>query len=117
MGHISVLSPTYSRYVIYFKIVWVKWYATYMPATHEKSRREEYTEATRQALLAAGRDIFASEGYQAAGVEAISRAARMTRGAFAASARFTISRAKSSVGMAPFCEALARLRMPGYTRT
>ncbi len=48
----------------------------------EKSRREEYTEATRNALLAAGRDIFAREGYQAAGVEAISRAARVTRGAF-----------------------------------
>jgi AcrR family transcriptional regulator len=47
-----------------------------------RSRREEYTEATRQALLAAGRDIFANEGYQAAGIEAISRAARVTRGAF-----------------------------------
>lgn len=48
----------------------------------ERSRREEYSEATRQALLSAGRDIFAREGYQAAGIEAISRAARMTRGAF-----------------------------------
>jgi AcrR family transcriptional regulator len=48
----------------------------------ERSRRDEYTEATRQALLAAGRDIFAKEGYQAAGIEAISRAARVTRGAF-----------------------------------
>lgn len=48
----------------------------------ERSRREEYTEATRQALLSAGRDIFARQGYQAAGIEAISRAARVTRGAF-----------------------------------
>lgn len=48
----------------------------------EKTRREEYTEATRQALLAAGREIFAKEGYQAAGIEAISRSARVTRGAF-----------------------------------
>ena len=47
-----------------------------------KSRREEYTEATRQALLSAGREIFAREGFQAAGIEAISRAARVTRGAF-----------------------------------
>lgn len=47
-----------------------------------KSRREEYTEATRQALLAAGREAFAKSGYQAAGMEAISRAARVTRGAF-----------------------------------
>jgi AcrR family transcriptional regulator len=48
----------------------------------ERSRREEYTEATRQALLSAGREIVAREGYQAAGIEAISRAARVTRGAF-----------------------------------
>ena len=47
-----------------------------------RTRREEYAEATRQALLAAGREIFAREGYQAAGIEAISRAARVTRGAF-----------------------------------
>jgi AcrR family transcriptional regulator len=48
----------------------------------ERSRREEYSEATRHALLSAGRDIFGREGYQAAGIEAISRAARVTRGAF-----------------------------------
>jgi len=48
----------------------------------EKSRREEYAEATRQALLSVARDIFAREGYQAAGIEAIARAARVTRGAF-----------------------------------
>src|SRR6266404_5025765 len=48
----------------------------------ERSRRDEYTEATRQALLSAGRNAFANEGYQAAGIEAISRAARVTRGAF-----------------------------------
>jgi AcrR family transcriptional regulator len=47
-----------------------------------RSRRDEYTEATRQALLAAGRESFAREGYQAAGLETISRAARVTRGAF-----------------------------------
>jgi AcrR family transcriptional regulator len=61
----------------------VKRYVAGMQTTKpEKSRREEYTEATRQALLSTGRDIFASEGYQAAGIEAISRAARVTRGAF-----------------------------------
>jgi AcrR family transcriptional regulator len=48
----------------------------------EKSRREEYAEATRQALLSVARDIFSREGYQAAGIEAIARAARVTRGAF-----------------------------------
>lgn len=48
----------------------------------ELSRREEYTEATRQALLASGRRMFAEEGFQATGIEAISRVARVTRGAF-----------------------------------
>jgi len=48
----------------------------------ERSRRDEYTEATRDALLAAGRRIFARDGYQSAGIETISRAARVTRGAF-----------------------------------
>jgi AcrR family transcriptional regulator len=47
-----------------------------------KSRREEYSEATRQALLDAGREAFAKNGYQAANMEAISRTARVTRGAF-----------------------------------
>ena len=47
-----------------------------------QSRREEYSQATRQALVLAGRTAFAVEGYQAAGIEAISRAARVTRGAF-----------------------------------
>src|SRR5437763_12262219 len=61
----------------------VKWYVEGMQdAGRERTRREEYTEATRQALLAAGRDAFAREGYQAAGIETISRAARVTRGAF-----------------------------------
>jgi len=52
------------------------------PSNDQRTRREEYAEATRQALLAAGREIFAQEGYQAAGIEAISRASRVTRGAF-----------------------------------
>jgi len=47
-----------------------------------RSRRDEHTEATRQALLSAGREIFAREGYQAASMDAISRVARVTRGAF-----------------------------------
>ncbi|MGR4862811.1 TetR/AcrR family transcriptional regulator [Caulobacter sp. LARHSG274] len=47
-----------------------------------KSRREEYAETTREALLEAARLLFVSEGYGQAGVEAIARAARVTRGAF-----------------------------------
>lgn len=47
-----------------------------------KGRREEYTEATRQALIASGRTAFALDGYQGTGIEAISSAARVTRGAF-----------------------------------
>src|SRR6267154_2442958 len=65
------------------RIIGVKRYVLGMQENgRERTRREEYTEATRQALLAAGRDAFATEGYQAAGIEAISRAARVTRGAF-----------------------------------
>jgi AcrR family transcriptional regulator len=48
----------------------------------ERGRRQEYTEATRRALLDCGRRTFAEQGFQAAGIEAISRAARVTRGAF-----------------------------------
>ena len=50
--------------------------------TPKKSRREEYAEATRQALLSAARDMFTTEGYQATNIEAIAQAARVTRGAF-----------------------------------
>jgi AcrR family transcriptional regulator len=48
----------------------------------ERGRRQEYTEATRRALLDFGRQAFAEQGFQAAGIESISRAARVTRGAF-----------------------------------
>lgn len=47
-----------------------------------KTRRAEYADATKAALLDAAREIFTREGYQNVAVEAISRAARVTRGAF-----------------------------------
>ena len=47
-----------------------------------KSRREEYSEATREALLTAARTLFVAGGYQQVGIEAIAKAARVTRGAF-----------------------------------
>lgn len=47
-----------------------------------KSRREEYSEATRDALIAAGRDLILERGYGQTRIEAIARAARVTRGAF-----------------------------------
>ena len=47
-----------------------------------RTRREEYADQTRQALLDAAREIFTAEGYQQAGIEAIAQAARVTRGAF-----------------------------------
>jgi AcrR family transcriptional regulator len=46
------------------------------------TRREEYSEATKQALLGAAREQFTTAGYQETSVEAIARAARVTRGAF-----------------------------------
>lgn len=48
----------------------------------EKSRREEYMEATRAALLAQARAAFSAQGFAGASADAISRAARVTRGAF-----------------------------------
>lgn len=47
-----------------------------------KSRRDENMEATRQALLDAAREAFTEDGYSDASAEAISRSARVTRGAF-----------------------------------
>jgi AcrR family transcriptional regulator len=53
-----------------------------MSDTTLRSRREEYAETTRRALLMAGREAFARDGYHSTGIEAISHAARVTRGAF-----------------------------------
>ncbi|HEV8193070.1 MAG TPA: helix-turn-helix domain-containing protein [Ktedonobacterales bacterium] len=52
------------------------------PDAPQKRRREEYAEATRRALLDAARTLFTAEGYQETNIEAIARAARVTRGAF-----------------------------------
>ncbi|HWX82073.1 MAG TPA: helix-turn-helix domain-containing protein [Xanthobacteraceae bacterium] len=46
-----------------------------------KSRREEYSEATRRALLRAGRKLFATQGYADTSISEIVRAARLTGGA------------------------------------
>src|ERR1700704_452027 len=46
-----------------------------------KSRREEYTEATRRALLDAAADLFATSGYAATSIEDVVSRARVTRGA------------------------------------
>ena len=43
--------------------------------------QEERTEATRDALIAAGRDVFARDGYADARTAEISKRARVTRGA------------------------------------
>lgn len=52
-----------------------------MPTTAIRGRREEYSDATRQALLDAGKQQFLSAGYQNASIEAVVRDARVTRGA------------------------------------
>jgi AcrR family transcriptional regulator len=47
-----------------------------------RTRREEYADLTRQALIDTARTVFTEVGYQQAGIEAIAQAARVTRGAF-----------------------------------
>jgi AcrR family transcriptional regulator len=47
-----------------------------------KTRRAEYADATREALLDAARELFTSEGYSQVSIEAIAQKARVTRGAF-----------------------------------
>lgn len=47
----------------------------------EKSRRAEYAEATRKALLDAGLELFGERGYANTSTEQIVRRARVTRGA------------------------------------
>lgn len=46
-----------------------------------RSRREEYSDATRAALLASARASFAELGYAGTSIETIARDARVTRGA------------------------------------
>lgn len=47
----------------------------------QRSRREEYSEATRAALVEAARANFARLGYAATPIETVAREARVTRGA------------------------------------
>jgi AcrR family transcriptional regulator len=46
-----------------------------------KTRRQETTEATREALLAVAKELFAERGYSAVSTEDIVRGARVSRGA------------------------------------
>jgi AcrR family transcriptional regulator len=76
---------TYTVYVYYNQNVKNQGIKTHpMPTAGPppKSRREEYADATRQALIAAAGELFTSEGYQQVGIETIARSARVTRGAF-----------------------------------
>lgn len=45
------------------------------------SRRDEHSDATRQALLKAARELFTVRGYQATSIDAVVQKARVTKGA------------------------------------
>ena len=47
----------------------------------KRSRRDEYTDSTREALLEAARTLFVSTGYHQTSIEAMVTAARVTKGA------------------------------------
>src|SRR5262245_57350074 len=47
----------------------------------QRKTQSKRTEATRKALITAGRDLFAERGYDDVGAEEIVRAAGLTRGA------------------------------------
>jgi AcrR family transcriptional regulator len=50
-------------------------------ATAHRSRREEYSEATRAALVDSAIDMFALRGYAGTSLDAVASAARVTKGA------------------------------------
>ena len=52
-----------------------------MPPAKSSSRREDYSDATRQALLKAARQLFTARGYQATSIDAVAQKARLTKGA------------------------------------
>src|SRR5262250_1100296 len=45
------------------------------------SLREEHARSTRRAILAAARQVFTAKGYEAASIDEVARAARVTSGA------------------------------------
>jgi AcrR family transcriptional regulator len=53
----------------------------YLKHVEEKSRRAEYSETTRRALLDAARELFTERGYARTPTEEIVRRARVSRGA------------------------------------
>ena len=59
-----------------------RWYLTMLPVVPGvKSRREEYSAATRQALLDSATELFAERGYARTSLDEIAAGARVTKGA------------------------------------
>lgn len=59
-----------------------RWYITMLVGVSDvKSRREEYSQLTRQALLDSATQLFAEQGYARTSLDQVAAAARVTKGA------------------------------------
>ena len=64
-----------ARYVTYHK------YGKVRPVSETKSRRDEYSEASRRALLDSARKRFTTDGFAATSIDQVAADARLTKGA------------------------------------
>src|SRR5262249_28448441 len=90
--------PPFAWHVTYHQYQIYPWSEMPVKAPRERPRREEYSEATRTALLDAAAVAFATQGFARTSVDDIVRRARVTKGAL-----YHHFRDKTAVFEAVFC--------------